>query len=192
MAKITDENVCPVKLVASIFERVRSSGLPCARHLVRIMPLQRTFYPTLEELGLHMAGLMEDEFNYVNISTVNNCNSEVATGKRTIAESSAYEIESGLLTDGATAPSAAVGASSSGDMKEPRTDTSAVASATAITVARAQPILPVTQEKYNILFNRRNHDVVTKQNAVDVVLRSTPKHLRYNYKTFQVKSCLVI
>ena len=55
LARITDKLACPVQLVSYIFRRVSETRLPCARHLVRIIPIQHTCYPSVGELEKAMA-----------------------------------------------------------------------------------------------------------------------------------------
>lgn len=43
-----DRQMCPVKIVSSIFDRVEKERLPICRHVVRVIPLMNTFYANLE------------------------------------------------------------------------------------------------------------------------------------------------
>jgi hypothetical protein len=44
----SDRQMCPVKIVSSIFDRVEEERLPICRHVVRVIPLMSTFYANLE------------------------------------------------------------------------------------------------------------------------------------------------
>jgi hypothetical protein len=59
LVKIMRTDLCPVKLVKAIFERVRKDKQPCCRHLVRMIPLQRVFFPEKDELSTNIRDLME-------------------------------------------------------------------------------------------------------------------------------------
>lgn len=141
IARISDRSVCPVKVVAEIFERVKKTGLPCARHLVRLIPLQKTFYPNQEELLSNISSLIEEKFEHVPTDIQG---SESTNNKRTISEVNDSPEDSKVS-----------------EIKD----------------------IPF---KYNIYFNRRNNDVITRQAVIDAIIPATPKNMRYNYKSFEV------
>ena len=49
-------------MVSAIFDRVKTTGLACTRHIVRPIPLQRAFYPNEAELNENITGIIENKF----------------------------------------------------------------------------------------------------------------------------------
>ena len=62
MIKIMRKDLCPVRLVESIFQRVKVDKVPCSRHVVRMIPLQRVFYPNEQELLDNVSSLLKSTF----------------------------------------------------------------------------------------------------------------------------------
>ena len=58
MAKIINRKYCPIRLVTSVFDRVRREHLPCSRNLVRMVPLKWIYYPNEEELKENLLSLV--------------------------------------------------------------------------------------------------------------------------------------
>ena len=56
--KIRKHHICPVRLVRALFAQVAADGLPMSRHLVRVVPLQRVFFPDEQELTAHIRALI--------------------------------------------------------------------------------------------------------------------------------------
>lgn len=50
LIKIQDDNICPIKFVEEIFNRVEIEKKPISRHIVRMIPLKHTFFPKEDEL----------------------------------------------------------------------------------------------------------------------------------------------
>ena len=62
LIKIMRRDLCPVELVKSIFDRVRTEKEPCSRHVVRIIPLQKIFYPNNNDLSDNIANIVLNAF----------------------------------------------------------------------------------------------------------------------------------
>ena len=58
LIKIMRKDLCPVDLVKTIFDRVRKEKEPCSRHVVRLIPLQRVFYPNNNDLSDKVASII--------------------------------------------------------------------------------------------------------------------------------------
>ena len=58
MIKIMRKDLCALELVKAIFERVREEKEPCSRHVVRIIPLQRVFFPDNNNLSDNVATIV--------------------------------------------------------------------------------------------------------------------------------------
>jgi hypothetical protein len=61
--KILQANVCPVQLIRSIFEKVKTTKLPCSRHLCRIVPLSKVFFANEAEFETNIKNLIADAFD---------------------------------------------------------------------------------------------------------------------------------
>ena len=48
--KFLRKEICPVRVVCSIFDRVSSSKEPVSRYICRLIPVMKSFYPDLEEV----------------------------------------------------------------------------------------------------------------------------------------------
>jgi hypothetical protein len=55
IAKILRENADCVRIVSTMFDRVKSTGLPCSRYLCRVIPLSHVFFGNMEELETNVA-----------------------------------------------------------------------------------------------------------------------------------------
>ena len=62
LIKIMRKDLCPVDLVKTIFDRVRKEREPCSRHVVRLIPLQRVFYPNNNDLSDKVASIIQGVF----------------------------------------------------------------------------------------------------------------------------------
>ena len=70
MIKIMRKDLDAVQLVESIFERVQKEKMPCSRHVVRLIPLQRVFYPNEQELVDNVNLLLKNTFPYAQFPPV--------------------------------------------------------------------------------------------------------------------------
>ena len=48
--KFLRKEICPVRIVCSIFDRVSADKAPVSRYICRLMPIMKSFYPDLEEV----------------------------------------------------------------------------------------------------------------------------------------------
>lgn len=58
MIKIMRKDLCALELVKAIFDRVRREKEHCSRHVVRIIPLQRVFFPDNNNLSDNIASIV--------------------------------------------------------------------------------------------------------------------------------------
>lgn len=65
VVKVTNPDLCPIKLVTSIFERIKHEKLACSRHIIRIIPLKYVFFPNADELKQNSEKLINDEFGVI-------------------------------------------------------------------------------------------------------------------------------
>lgn len=62
MIKICRPEICPLSLVRSIFLRVQTEKLPVSKHVVRIVPMQKVFFPNENELEENLQSLIQSHF----------------------------------------------------------------------------------------------------------------------------------
>eukprot|EP01038_Epipyxis_sp_PR26KG_P009893 gene9893-13307_t len=62
LVKIMRSDLCVVKLVKSVFDKIRISKLPCCRHLVRLIPLQKVFFPNEEEFVSYSSQIIQEKW----------------------------------------------------------------------------------------------------------------------------------
>jgi len=101
LIKINRTNVCAQELVYSIFDRVRIEKLPCSRHVIRVIPLQKVFYPNDEELRENVKVLIEKELNIISNPVV-----PVAPIQSTSASAMPVQVEVSSAVATAQLPSA--------------------------------------------------------------------------------------
>ena len=155
--------------MAAVFKRVQDTRLPCARNLVRIFPLQHTFYPNMEELDSAVESCIMKEFGYKKSLSA----PPIAACQKRPAE--------GPADDDVEIPEC---------QDESSCDNTDVKDSTAI-AATEDPKGTLSSggsqlRRFNLFFNRRNNDVVVKQTVLDKLWAHSPEYLRYNYKMFEV------
>jgi hypothetical protein len=155
LAKLVCPEVCPVRLVTWIFDRIKADRLPLAKHLVRIIPLQRTFFPDSVELDSNLSAMVDAEFGV--------CDALLDAGSSGTLKRSASELEDSTQHNFAEPEPSQKFSSFEGTLE-----------------------LSKEQRRYNIFFNRRNHNVLTRHVVIDAIVKSTGTNARYNYKTFTV------
>ena len=187
LAKLTTPGVCPVKLVQSVFQRIEREKLPCAKHLVRMIPLQKTFFPDIPELRINLLELVEKEFGSVDEKFVQ----IVMASKRPISD------VDGDISDTPAAKLANTGDNQCEDAETipvqvenvdaipPSTDESSC-----VDIADVRLKNTVALQKYNILFNRRNHNVLNRNMVYSEIIGATARRARYQYTNFTVSSLL--
>lgn len=90
--KICHHDVNPVVLVRHIFDNVRKTGMACARHLCRVVPLEKVFFANEDEFKLHAKLLVKERFGVLDETT----DAPLST---TTANSSSEDIEKSTSND---------------------------------------------------------------------------------------------
>lgn len=157
LAKLVCPDACPVRLVTWIFDRISADRLPLAKHLVRIIPLQRTFFPDSVELDSNLTAMVSAEFG-VSDALIQTEVAIVGQQKRPATELDDVTLQSSLELDASLRENVEESGSTTDLLKQ--------------------------QHRYNIFFNRRNHNVLTRHVVIDAIVKSTGSNARYNYKTF--------
>ena len=180
LAKIRKPNVCPVRLVEMLFKQITEQGLSLSKHLVRIVPLQRVFFPNEEEMTDNIRALIG----------LSNVKKVAVESKEQVPDSRVVECESEntderetkrsrVDTDAAeTAPMISFDENPDGVIIEDKEELSLPS----VTPTKAVPPL-----SYNISIKIRNHDTLKKDFIIQSITRNLPRHrFHYNYKVFKV------
>jgi len=61
LARIMREDVCPVRLLQVVFDKVRKGGAAHSKHLIRLIPCSRVFFPTTFELVANVRNLVREK-----------------------------------------------------------------------------------------------------------------------------------
>jgi len=61
LARIMRADVCPVRLLVVVFDKVRKGGVAHSKHLIRLIPCSRVFFPTTFELVANVRGLVREK-----------------------------------------------------------------------------------------------------------------------------------
>lgn len=163
-----------MRVVLGIFDRVRKERLPVARHLVKLLPLQHTFYPNQE--------LMVEALDSFTRHIFGHC--AAAAAAATVVRE--REEEDGEINN-AKRRKYSDGSSSEG--AAPRLDgkEGEEIEGPGSLVEDTSPGGGLAQRSYTINFNRRSHDVITRHVAIAAVRRAMPSTCVYNYRVFQVR-----
>lgn len=192
VVKIQSKAVCPVRIVTSIFDRVRQERLPVARHLVKLLPLQHTFYPNQElmdeALSSFVGSLFRQESSIPDGVAAPRRDDEGTGGrdagddvdevakKRRKTSEGLEDVQSSAevhLPDGVADA-----------LLLPAPPASSASDAAADGPSRHESLAAL--RPYTILFNRRSHDVITRHIAIAAIRRVMPRSHVYNYRDFKV------
>ena len=101
LIKILRRDLCPIVLLKSIFERVRKDKMPCSRHVVRLIPLQKVCYPSDDDVVENMIQILGKTFpgaKLPNVEELKSTNSQSLTSKlesnESVGEIASVQIES--------------------------------------------------------------------------------------------------
>jgi len=61
LAKIMRPDVCPVRLLQCVFDKVKMGGVAHSKHLIRLIPCSRVFFPTTFELVANVRALVREK-----------------------------------------------------------------------------------------------------------------------------------
>lgn len=203
-AKITRRDVCPVKLVKSIFDQVKTEKVPCSRHLVRLVPLQLVHFGGEEDFVASAKILVEGHFGEAKDKTLPQIALGKALPKRKAedisgADECPEEEEGGnkrKCVEEEEVPSSSSASGSKERVEGPvGDDTEEPEGAPAPQVATAVPAAPAASSlpeiRYFILFKARNHNVLSKQLVIQKVRDILPPNFKQDYLHGQVgEECL--
>lgn len=172
LIKILRKECCPVTLIKHLFERVRREKAALCRYVVRVIPLQRVFYPELEDLQTHFTLIMREALGIA------------APAPETVAATPAEEEECAAPAPAADVPEAVVPEAGS---KRPLTedpDTS------------KEVKKPRTEEHvkfgYCIHYKARNNNILKKDDVHRLLAGCLSGYGYGDYKQPKVSACLCV
>ena len=212
-AKINRRDVCPVKLVKSIMDRVKEEKVPCSRHLVKIIPLQLVYFAGETDLINTARLFVEGTFISTDGKTLPQLQLSKVQHKRKAPELSSTEEEqvhgedvevsektheegesvkkvctetNGEVKESlpeSALPVDAVPASTTTDVDVPTITTPT----TTVDVPVPPPLYNGPEVRYFILFKARNHNTLNKTTVIQRMRESMPVNIRQDYMNGQVK-----
>ena len=172
VAKLTSRSMCPVKIVTSIFTLVADERQPICRHLIRVIPLSRTFFPNVEELRDNTrAALLGSLCSVGTIPTV--------LGKRKTSDETEGRSDEAkdVMTMKATEEDTI------GDLPV----TSSVEGASTVAVLPPLKLIGHTTLEYCVQFKRRNHNTLERVESQDAINAVVPSGMIVNYRKPEVR-----
>jgi hypothetical protein len=62
LVKLKNHILCPIKLITEIFDRASKDRQPISRHIARLFPFERVFFPNEEQLKWNLYELLQERF----------------------------------------------------------------------------------------------------------------------------------
>ena len=158
MIKIMRKDICPVELVHSIFDHIKINGVSCSRYIVRMFPLQKVFYPNIEELITNSNEIIKEIIDnnvYMNDFVVSF--PVVVTGN--VNPSDVSTINEPQNNEIPSPPLAMIEKDMNNNIKDK------------------------SQFVYNIIVTKRSHDVLTRSQVEPVIKAAISSRGRYDCRT---------
>lgn len=212
-AKITRRDVCPVKLVKSIFDQVKAEKVPCSRHLVRLVPLQLVHFAGEEDFVASAKILVEGHFGESTDKTLSQIALSKVVPKRKAEDISGAEVvedtdeaadskrkcieeevpSSSSVSGSRELDEGPVGDDTVEDRAEGGERPAMLSAVKEPTVAAAPtPTSTQPEIRYFILFKARNHNVLNKQLVIQKVREILPSNFKQDYMHGQVGMCVTV
>ena len=181
LIKVMNKKICPVRLVAAVFERVLNKKEAVSRHVVRVIPLMKTFYPNEDQLKEYSSVLCKEVFScYFPVVQNSSTDTEkVSSNEMVIGEVRVRDSEEDVQGDSKRIKLADPETCEPSPQKCP--SSSAVLSVSASAPGNAQPTII-----YSVLFKKRDHDVLKREPVQEIVRQNMPKNARVDYKVPKV------
>ena len=216
MIKIMRKDLCALELVKAIFERVRKEKEPCSRHVVRIIPLQRVFFPDNNNLSDNVATIVRSAYpgaafphfeREVVVDTAEDSNIDSVV-EESVADSNLKRTATEMETPTDSTEDKDIEDTES---KRPRIETSTPTTSSAASKESTEPELPVTIEvpietktdiaipeaitptfyppmNYACLFKARSHNIMTRESAQLTISKTVPAFFRPQFKKAKVNN----
>lgn len=180
LVRVNHKSLCPVRLLKSLFDRIRFTKLQVSRYLAKVIPLQICFFPTEVDLVATLKLVIDKEFVDCTDKSLPCLNDEsLKSKKRTIdqvhgsnncsnvedvPDHASSDIEASTMVNN---PSKEIKDSST----TPPVDIAPPASVVATRAAST----------YLLLFKARNHNVLSKTSCLQHLRQLMPPHMKQDY-----------
>lgn len=203
LAKIMSRDVCPVKLVEEIFNRLEREKKPLCKNIIRIIPLKDVFFPRNDELLEHLYRYMLKEFPGITLPAAK----EEIDRLQQANSSSKLSASPACADDNTIEESIGSTAADEPSKKRPRTsleydddDEAILRSEQLLTIRPSHQAVaietsdvslssasypPITCE---ILFKARNHNILTKTSVLEIVSQCKPTFMQLTFVKPQVSA----
>eukprot|EP01036_Dinobryon_divergens_P043320 gene43320-57655_t len=207
LIKIQRQDICPVQIVHSIFDRVKREKLPCSRHIIRLIPLQKVCYPNDEELTTTVLSFINDQITNKAADFIQTTSSQSAEEDalepipkklctRDEEDETVTSSESMIGSDATTTTLNPVLPTTSSEEKSYTNDdisdvpavpeTNLNPTPPPISISSSTPLAtPVSSSSlslsYSVIFKRRNHNIIHRTQVQNLINRSMPPWARINY-----------
>lgn len=194
--------MCPLALVRSIFSRVRQERLPISRHVVRVTPFQKVFFPNENELEENVQSLVQSYFGITTIKKSPDAPIETESKKRKISsesedaqnitklidEVSDQTVNMDGVNNVVSESDLNINGSTSDAVLEEKNVQEAVNAPCLLSdsMETTKVITPIRKFVYTIQFKARNHNVLDRQAVHAVVMKNMPSFSRPDKTGFEV------
>jgi hypothetical protein len=161
LVRVNRKSLCPVRLLKSLFDRIRFTKLQVSRYLAKIIPLQICFFPTEVDLVATLKLVINKEFVDCTDKSLPCLNDEsLKSKKRTIDQVHG----SNNCSDG----------DNFDDKDSSSTPPVDIAPSASVVATRAA-------STYLLLFKARNHNVLSKTSCLQHLRQLMPPHMKQDY-----------
>jgi len=183
LVRVNRKSLCPVRLLKSLFDRIRFTKLQVSRYLAKIVPLQICFFPTEVDLVATLKLVINKEFVDCIDKSLPCLNDEsLKSKKRTIDQVHG----SNNCSDGDnfddTSDHASSGIEASTMVNNPSKEIKDSSSTPPIDIAPSASVVATrAASTYLLLFKARNHNVLSKTSCLQHLRQLMPPHMKQDY-----------
>jgi hypothetical protein len=163
LIKINNHSYCPINLVKSIFDRVKKEKLPCSRHVVRVIPLQKVFFPNEEELNESISSILNKELQVEDSNDSSLCVVVQSSIENSLKDSTETLIEINQISNNNNY----YNNNNNNDKK-------------------------FRKFAYDLTFKARNHTTLNKQVVLETIKAKMPTYARHDFRNPEVFNFLFL
>jgi hypothetical protein len=180
LVRVNRKSLCPVRLLKSLFDRIRFTKLQVSRYLAKVIPLQICFFPTEVDLVATLKLVIDKEFVDCTDKSLPCLNDEsLKSKKRTIDQVHGSNNCSNDDNYDDSPDHASTGIEASNNPSKEIKDSSTtppvdIAPSASVVATRAA-------STYLLLFKARNHNVLSKTSCLQHLRQLMPPHMKQDY-----------
>lgn len=208
LVKLNNKSLCPIKLITEIFNRASKDKQSVSRHIARLVPFERVFFPSDEQLKWNLYELLQERFPNGNFpyipdrpksegynfvpkevnSIINNQdiskNDEIVSNEE--EEIEVVKVEDKIATnDGIEI----IDKKRNLDITEDENISKKLCNETIPVILEEKEKVSFTFYPpfvYNVMFKARNNSVLSRLSTLSFCNRVMPKFAKVNYKDIEV------